>query len=158
AKLGYEHHTPKEHENPDAVTQDEHDEFPSDDPYAVLPADGPLPARRLALGRVPARRPEDVVAFTQKVVGYETSRVTGDPSSPRRATLFAGAANFGDLADGVAESMATTMLDQSLTYDDDVRFTFAKYGSPYAFRLDRMEQKFVADMNDGAIVAAYVGH
>jgi hypothetical protein len=156
-KLDYEHHTPKEHDNPNAVTQEEHEKFPSDDPYAIVATEGDASVR-LALGRVPARTASAASAFVSKVIAYESQGNGGDASWRRRVTLFAGAANFGEVADRAAESLARSMLDKSLTYDDDVRFTFAKYGSPYAYRLDRMEQKLVADMNDGAIVAAYIGH
>jgi hypothetical protein len=157
-KLGYEHHTPKEHDNPHAIPRDEESLYPSDDPYAVIASANGAAAKRIALGRIPARTPVDVQGFAQKVIAYESHAWRGDPSWRRRVTVYAGAANFGELADKVAEALANTMLDEGLTYDDDVRFTFAKYGSPYAYRFDRIEQKFVSDMNDGALIAAYVGH
>jgi hypothetical protein len=45
-----------------------------------------------------------------------------------------------------------------MSYDYDLRFTFAEDDSPYAYRFDQIERKFVGDLDDGAVVAAYVGH
>jgi hypothetical protein len=154
----YEHHTPKEHQSAHAIPPEEHDAYPSDDPYATLTDNPPADAKRLAVGRVPARTADDVSGFVQKILAYETTPLSGDQLWRRRVTIYASAAHFGELADSVAESLASTILDQDLSYDYDLRFTFAKDDSPYAYRFDKIEQKLVSDLDDGAVVAAYVGH
>jgi hypothetical protein len=152
-KLDYDHHTPKDRQNPIVVPQDERSSFPSDDPYAL--ARGPA---RLAVGRVPAHDAAELSAFVKKVLAYEGTEGNAEQAWRRRVTVFAGAANFGPQADALIESMSEDMLDRELSYDYDLRFTFAKYGSPYAYRLDRLEAKMVSDMDDGALLAAYIGH
>lgn len=159
-KGAYEHHTPEEHDNPHAITRAEHAAYPSDDPYGRL-RDTDLPATTpppIAVGRVPARSPAELSAFVRKVVAYETAPLTGDQTWRRRLTLYAGDPYFGPMGDEVVQSVAQGILDADLTYDFDLRLTFAKETSPYAYGFDRLERKFVDDMDDGAIVAAYVGH
>jgi hypothetical protein len=50
------------------------------------------------------------------------------------------------------------MLDEQLSYDYDLDFVFAKPGSPYSYRLDRLGEKLTAQADDGAFLLAYVGH
>ena len=152
-KLGYDHHTPKERQNPIVVPPDEWSAYPTDDPYAL--ARGP---KRLAVGRIPAHEPAEVAGFVRKAIDYESADSGGDAAWRRRVTILAGAANFGPQVDSMIESMTGDMLDDEISYDYDLRFTFAKYGSPYAYRFDRMETKFVDDLDDGAVIAAYIGH
>ena len=156
-KLAYEHHSAKEHANPYAITRAEHTTYPSDDPYAML-HDAPDTAR-LAVGRIPARGPEEAEAFVGKLVAYETrSLASSDQSWRRRVTMYAGDPYFGDVGNNVVKTVAEGILDQDMSYDYDLRLTFAKDDSPYAYGFDRIEHKLVADLDDGAVVAAYVGH
>jgi hypothetical protein len=158
-KLGYEHHSAKEHQNPFAITREEHVTFPSDDPYAT-PAEPRAPgARRLAVGRIPARSPQEMDAFVRKLVAYETTSLAhADQTWRRRVTLYAGDPYFGAMGDQLVQTVAEGILDHDMSYDYDLRLTFAKDTSPYAYGFDRIEHKFVGDLDDGAIVAAYVGH
>jgi hypothetical protein len=156
-KGAYEHHSAKEHDNPHAISREEHAAYPSDDPYATL-SDAPG-AARLAVGRIPARTPEEVDAFVGKLVAYETrSLANADQSWRRRVTIYAGDPYFGDVGNNVVKTVAEGILDQDMSYDYDLRLTFAKDDSPYAYGFDRIEHKLVADLDDGAVVAAYVGH
>jgi hypothetical protein len=158
-KGAYEHHTPKEHDNPHAITRAEHAAYPSDEPYSTA-SDPPSPTvRRLAVGRIPARTPEEVDAFVGKLVAYETTALAhSDQSWRRRVTLYAGDPYFGDVGGNIVKSVAEAILDQDMSYDYDLRLTFAKDDSPYAYGFDRIERKLVDDLDDGAVVAAYVGH
>ncbi len=154
-KLAYEHHTVAEHQNPHAITRAEHAAYPSDDPYADAGAS------RLAVGRVPARTVDEVDAFVRKLVAYESAsldQAAADQTWRRRVTLYAGDPALGPTADALVQSVATGILDDDMSYDYDLRLTFAQEGSPYAYGFDALEQKFVGDLDDGAIVAAYVGH
>jgi Peptidase family C25 len=154
-KLAYEHHSLGEHQNPHAITWAEHGAFPSDDPYA----DASAP--RLAVGRVPARSVQEVDAFVRKLVAYETASLDhpgADPTWRRRVTLYAGDPALGPTADAVVQTVATGILDDEMSYDYDLRLTFVQERSPYAYGYDALERKFMGDLDDGAIVAAYVGH
>jgi hypothetical protein len=149
-KLAYENHS-HEHHAPYADARADHDTYPTDFPYGDV-GEG----RVVAVGRLPARTVEDVRGFVRKVIDYESAPATG--AWRRRVSVVAGPANFGTLADGMIESIATEMLDHELSYDYDVTFTFAKADSPYAFPFDKLRERFVRDMGDGALVAGYVGH
>jgi hypothetical protein len=158
-KGAYEHHSAKEHQNPYAITREEHATFPSDDPYATLADLPPAGSRRLAVGRIPARTTDEMDAFVRKIVAYETAPLAhADQTWRRRVTLYAGDPYFGEMADQLVQTVAEGILDHDMSYDYDLRLTFAKDSSPYAYGFDRIERKFVSDLDDGAIVAAYVGH
>jgi hypothetical protein len=62
------------------------------------------------------------------------------------------------MADELVQTVAEGILDHDLSYDYDLRLTFAKDTSPYAYGFDQLERKFARDMDDGSLVAAYVGH
>jgi hypothetical protein len=138
--------------------------YPTDRPYALAARTGPAgtqakggpPARELAVGRVPARSEDEVRGFVRKVIEYETAPDSG--AWARRIAVFAGPANYGPLVDRLVEGTASRLLDDEVSYDYDVDFVFAKEDSPYAYRLDRMRDKFRSDLNQGALIAAYVGH
>jgi hypothetical protein len=138
--------------------------YPSDRPYAlaalaglssVEAAKAPA-ARRLAVGRVPARSREDAAAFARKVVGYETAQPAG--AWQRRLTVFTGPAGFGGLVDGMIERTAERLLDDEVSYDFDVRFFFAAARSPYAYRFDLAQENLRNELGKGALIAGYVGH
>jgi hypothetical protein len=62
------------------------------------------------------------------------------------------------VGNNVVKTVAEGILDQDMSYDYDLRLTFAKDDSPYAYGFDHIEHKLVMDLDDGAVVAAYVGH
>jgi hypothetical protein len=158
-KGAYEHHDAREHDNPHAISRAEHVAYPSDDPYAVTTESLAPSAPRAAVGRIPARAPEEIDAFVRKLVAYESAPLAAtDQSWRRRVTLYAGDPYFGEMGDELVRTVAEGILDQDMSYDYDLRLTFAKETSPYAYGFDRIERKFVGDMDDGALVAAYVGH
>jgi hypothetical protein len=134
----------------------EHDEhaYPSDHPYAVLDGDPFAPV--LAVGRVPARTPEEVAGFVDKLVAYESGPVVG--AWPARLVVVAGPARYGVLLDAVIERLAFDVLDREIPRDYELRVLFAKPGSPYADRLDRLPDRLVREASAGALMLAYVGH
>ncbi len=152
-RLDYENHRSDEHEFP--YTQGTHDhaneEFPSDRPYAFASK-----TRRISVGRLPARASKELRDYVQKLIAYETPRGAG--AWRQRLVVTTGRANFGALADGAIEAVATEMLDEKISYDFHVRFTLAKFGSPYVGRLDQRHTRWRTDMESGALIAAYAGH
>ena len=163
-KLDYEHHKAGEHF---LLGEHNHEEvvhtnqtYPSDRPFSIVAASktkglGVEPTR-LAVGRIPARSKAQLRAFADKLVTYETSAPEG--AWQRTLAVTAGPANYGPVVDGVIEGLANKLFDRDVSYDFDLRFTFAKLQSPYAYRFDQLQQKFVDDLDRGALIATYVGH
>ncbi len=154
-KVEYEHHRADEHDHEFPFERGDHnhenEEYPTDRPYGLLSA-----TRRISVGRLPARTPGEVRGYVQKIIKYETQRAAG--AWQRKLIVTAGAANFGALADAAIEGIATDMLDAKVSYDFDIRFTFAKEGSPYASRLDQLPLRWRSELESGALIATYVGH
>ncbi|WP_170319447.1 C25 family cysteine peptidase [Polyangium spumosum] len=170
-KLGYENHRPDEHAHEGVQLEHEHrarrhgeEDYATDLPYALAHvgasgqpdlAEGRHPAP-LAVGRVPARTPDEARDFARKVIGYETSRAEG--AWRRSIALFSGPANFGALADFLIESTMTRLLDDEVPYDWDVDVVFPKLGSPYAYPFRDLSARLVERLDAGALIAGYVGH
>jgi len=110
----------------------------------------------VAVGRVPARDQDELRGFVKKVLAHERDGAAGPAS--RRLVVTTGPARFGAMVDTVLERTALRLLDSEVPYDYDLSFTFAKPGSPYAYRFDRLADKLVEDANAGALLLAYVGH
>jgi len=140
--------------------------YPTDEPYAHATSEqaggteGPggsgvqMPV--LAVGRIPARSREGLAGFVRKIVAYETQEAAGPWQ--RRLAMFAGPADYSPFVDGVIEVLALELMDRSVPYDYDVNVTFAKLGSPFAYRFDRLGERLVEDLNAGCLIAVYVGH
>ena len=166
-KLAYENHRRDEHIHPLTTSLHDHDHgtphtgelYPSDWPYSLAnrvdPA-SPGALLPLAVGRVPARTVAEARAFSDKIVAYETEKAEG--GWRRRIEVVGGPANFGPLADGLIESTATHLLDREVPYDFDVRVLFPKLESAYAFPFRDLSARVVSDLDEGALIAAYIGH
>lgn len=171
-KLGYENHDHDEHAFHAAYASDyergllHHMEaiYATDHPYALAHVDAPgqpdFAAPRspapLAVGRVPARTPDEARAFARKVIGYETAPAEG--TWRRSITLFTGPANFGPVADFLIERTMTRILDDDVPYDWDVDLVVPQAGSPYAYPFPELRERLVERLDAGALIAGYVGH
>lgn len=165
-KVAYENHRPDEHLHPRMYAHDEHDHagihtgevYATDLPYAYARrAPGQTgEAEPLHIGRIPGRTPGEMHAYAKKVIAYENSPAEGNWR--RRIELFSGPANFGAVADFIIENTTTTALDQEVPYDYDIRVLFPKIDSPYAYPFPALRRRIVSDLNEGALIAAYVGH
>lgn len=139
-------------------------EYATDWPYAQAHVDvlgqPKLAAKEnpkaLAVGRIPARSPEEVAGFAKKVVNYETAKSEG--AWRRSMTIFTGPANFGALADFMIEATMTRTLDEKVPYDWDVDLIVPKIGSPWSYPFPNLQQKLVDRLDAGALIAGYVGH
>lgn len=139
-------------------------EYATDLPYSLAHLDAPgqpgLAAKTnpkpLAVGRVPARLPNEAAGFARKVVQYETAKSEG--TWRRSMTIFTGPANFGPLADFMIENSMTRTLDEKVPYDWDVDIIFPKLGSPWAYPFPDLQDKLISRLDAGALIAGYVGH
>ncbi|UQA62227.1 C25 family cysteine peptidase [Polyangium aurulentum] len=164
-KIDYQHDRPDEHGLEGSYGARWFDpQYPTDLPYALAHRDAPgqpeLSAvrfpRPLAVGRVPAWSPDEVAAFAQKIIAYETTPTEG--AWRKSITLFSGPANFGALTDFLIERTATRSLDKEVPYDWDVDVVFPKLDSPYAYPFPELRQHMRDRLTEGALIAAYVGH
>lgn len=138
--------------------------YASDLPYAYANRGAPgqptlavdRSPRPLAVGRVPARTAEEASGFARKAIGYDAARPEG--AWRRRLEIIGGPANFGALTDYLIENTATRALDAEVPYDFDVRVAFLKMESPYVLPFPFVRERIAADLNAGALIAAYVGH
>lgn len=139
-------------------------EYSTDWPYALAHIEAPgQPAfaaktnpRPLAVGRIPARKPDEAASFAHKVIQYETAKSEG--LWRRSMTIFTGPANFGPIADFMIENTMTRTLDEKVPYDWDVDVIFPKLGSPWAYPFPDLQDKLVSLLDAGTLIAGYVGH
>jgi hypothetical protein len=124
----------------------------SDNAYADLDDDD-IPD--LAIGRVPASTDAEVDALREKVAAYEDGIAPGLWN--RKVTVFASTGGFGEVEDALIESFANTVLEK-LPPAYDITMTYAKETSPYVYIPERFSEKVYERINEGALIAAYVGH
>ncbi len=124
--------------------------YPSDDPLARVGD------RRLAVGRLPVTTAAELERVVGKLIAYETKGLEGEWR--RRVSVFTGPARYGKFADSVVEATGRHLLDHVIPYDYDLQFLFAKPDHTYAYPPPRLGEKLIETLNDGALIAAYVGH
>jgi hypothetical protein len=124
----------------------------SDNAYADLDGDD-LPD--FGIGRIAARSDAEVDAYRARLDAYETEYEPGPWN--RRVTVFASTGGFGDAQDALIEQFATTVLDR-LPPAYDISMTYAKETSPYVYIPERFSDKVYERINEGSLIAAYVGH
>ncbi len=110
----------------------------------------------VAVGRLPADTGEEAAAMAKKIVDYEKSADFG--SWRKRIDLIAGTGGFGQAADSMIEAMFRKLLSDLLDPAFDVRLTYANPASPYCWPPPDFSAKVVELLNEGSLVAAYVGH
>jgi hypothetical protein len=168
-KVGYENHRPDDHDHAridehDHAAQHQNEVFATDLPYAyanrgaagrpeLAAENSPEP---LAVGRIPARAAREARDFAKKVIDYENDKSEG--AWRRKIHFLGGPANFGRMIDAFIEGTTTAALDAAIPYDYDVGVIFPKLGSPYSVPFNELPARIVKDLNQGALIAAYVGH
>jgi len=125
----------------------------TDLPYADLDGDD-LPD--LAVGRLPARTVEEAQAMLARVVKYETS--TDHGTWKRKLHLIGGVGGFGAQQDFALEQLTRMVLNRSVPTSADVTFSYAKVASPFCPPPAQFASTFLGQINEGALVVAYVGH
>jgi hypothetical protein len=144
---------------PLTLTREDPRTYPSDHPFALVGSSSAsaLEVRpALAVGRLPARTVAEVSGFVGKLIEHEHASALGP--STHRLVVIAGQARFGVMIDGLLERVAVSLLDEQVPAQYDLGFVFAKPGSPYAYRFDRLGDKLVAEADAGALLLLYVGH
>lgn len=109
----------------------------------------------IAVGRIPARTPEQAAAALAKVKAYETA-AAGEWM--RNLTFFAGEGRFGAAIDGMLEGLFIQFAEKTISQDYNLRMTYANIKSSYAFVPSRFGKKVIAEANAGALLLTYMGH
>lgn len=126
---------------------------PSDNGLADLDGDR-LPD--VAVGRLPARTPQEASLLLGKVVAYERSRDFG--AWRRRLNVVAGVAGFGFFEDLALELTTKQFLTESVPDAVDVTMTYANERSPWCPPPAEIGDTVIERFNEGALAVAYLGH
>jgi len=109
----------------------------------------------IAVGRIPARTPEQAKLALQKVKAYESA-----PAGEwmRNLTFFAGEGRFGAAIDGMLEGLFMQFAEKTISQNYNVRMTYANIKSSYAYAPSRLSKKVIEEANTGALLLTYMGH
>ncbi|MFA6450445.1 MAG: C25 family cysteine peptidase [bacterium] len=124
----------------------------TDGVYADMDGDG-LPD--IAVGRLPADNDAELSSMIRKILSYEKNPPSG--LWKRRITLFASEGNFGSI-DQLLEKMFKAMVRNNINPMYDLNMTYANPSMPYFFVPDRFNEKIIERLNEGSLIANYVGH
>ena len=108
-----------------------------------------------AIGRIPARTPEQASLALKKVKAYESAKLG---EWIKRLTFFAGEGRFGAAVDQMLENLFTQMAEQVIDPAYDLRMTYANIKSAYAYVPSRFSDKVLEEANTGAFLLSYMGH
>jgi hypothetical protein len=125
----------------------------TDNAYADLDGDH-IPD--LAIGRMPARTPEEAKALLAKVIAYETSK--DFTRWRRKVNLIAGVGGFGVMQDWAIETLTNMLLRDNVPLRYEVSLTYGSPKSPYCPHPRDFAGVALERFNEGALFVAYVGH
>jgi hypothetical protein len=122
----------------------------SDNGYGDLDGDG-IP--EVAVGRVPAREPEQALAYLARVQAFEADHPVGLWN--RRLGVYAGESGFGEEFDLFAESLVVDSL-ALINHSFDVVGAWDNPASDYYYV--PFGDKVVDLFEEGAVAVMYIGH
>jgi len=110
----------------------------------------------LAVGRLPAKTPEDLTRMLRRSIDYEQSQSFGPWRDRIHAT--AGVGGFGVLADTAIESVAKRLLADGIPDRFQLNMTHASLTSPYCPDPFSLTRTFIGKINEGGLFWVYIGH
>ncbi len=110
----------------------------------------------LAVGRLPAKSPEDLSRMLRRSIDYEQSQSIGPWRDRIHAT--AGIGGFGVLADTAIESVARRLLSEGIPDRFQLNMTYASLTSPYCPDPFSLTRSFIGKINEGGLFWVYIGH
>lgn len=122
----------------------------TDNAYGDLDGDG-LP--EVAVGRVPARTPQQVRDYLDKLRTHESRYTTGLWN--RRITVYAEQGGFGDTIDALLEMLVMSGL-KAVDHAFDTIGVYANPASRYYYT--PFSNKVIELFNDGNLMTVYFGH
>jgi len=110
----------------------------------------------LAVGRLPAKTPEDLTRMLRRSIDYEQSQSFGPWRDSIHAT--AGVGGVGVLADTAIESVAKRLLADGIPDRFQLNMTYASLTSPYCPDPFSLTRTFIGKINEGGLFWVYIGH
>ena len=110
----------------------------------------------LAVGRLPVRSPEDLVAVVRRIIKSETEPISG--SWRREAVFFAGEGRFGPAVDKLIENVAGNLVAKEIPPEFAVTMTYGNPNSAWFWPAAEFNDAVIASFNRGAALFNYVGH
>ena len=110
----------------------------------------------LAVGRLPAKTPEELSRMLRRSIDYEQSQSFGPWRDRIHAT--AGVGGFGALADTAIESVARRLLSEGIPDRVQLNMTYASLTSPYCPDPFSLTRSFIGKINEGGLFWVYIGH
>ena len=127
--------------------------FATDNYYADINQDG---TPELAVGRITADTPSQLIGITSKIIAYEQSNNVGPWR--RRVNFIAGVGGFGVLADKILESTAKQFITDGIPSEFRTSMTQASWRSPYSPDPRQFQNQTIERMNQGCLAWIYLGH
>lgn len=124
-----------------------------DSRYGDLTGDG-LP--NAAVGRIPVKQPEELVAYLRRVRAYEESADFG--TWRRDIILTAGVGGFGMLADAAIQTVTRNLITTALPTFAKTHVTYAGENSPFNPGADCFHDAVLDRYCQGAAFWVYAGH
>lgn len=127
--------------------------YASDNYFADLDDDG---SPDVALGRICADTPSELVSVLAKVMAYEQSSDVG--AWRRKVNFVAGVGGFGVLADKILESAAKKFITDGIPASYQTSMTQASWRSPYSPDPRLFQSQTIERLNEGCLAWIYLGH
>jgi len=125
---------------------------PTDNAFGC-PGGGLMPS--VAVGRFPARTPEEARGMVQKTLAWEKENRPGQWK--RRITLLAGAPSYNATVDALIERMAISQLG-ALGPQWSGRAIYDNPASPFALPGNQLRDQALSYLREGQLFIVYLGH
>ena len=122
----------------------------TDNKYGDLDGDG---IADVAVGRIPARTPDQVLNYLDKVKSHDSAYNVG--LFNRRIVLYTGEGGFGEEIDSMLETMVMKSLG-ALNPAYDIIGAYANPASDYYYT--PFDEKVVELISGGSMLTVYIGH
>jgi hypothetical protein len=109
-----------------------------------------------SIGRLPFRRAEEMAAYVDRLVRYETAPPAVE--SRRLLSFVTGEGRFNPAIDALIERYFRSLLAEHVPPAYRVEMTYANPRSPFFWPAPELGDKVVSDLNAGPLFYTYVGH
>lgn len=110
----------------------------------------------IAVGRLPAKSPDDLKRMLNRSMEYEQSQSFGPWRD--RIHAVAGVGGFGVMADTAIETVTRRLLSEGIPDRFQLQMTYASLTSPYCPDPSRLTSSFINRLNEGGLFWVYIGH
>jgi hypothetical protein len=125
----------------------------TDIPYADVDADG---VPDLAIGRIPARSPDQLRRILRKTIRYE--RATGESGWQRRLSFTTGQGGFGAVTDALIEAAARQIVQQNIPAGFITQHIFPGAAGGLEPQPASFPRRAQQQLSEGSLAWIYLGH